>query len=73
MPATYKGRAEIRCDRSICIADKSRENVGPDCLPCEASWAVLIDLEAKPLGEIRKLEDPDAVAEKSAEKSKKKR
>lgn len=54
MPDTYRGRAEIKCSKAICVIDKARKDVIASCLECEFSEATMIDLEEKPLGALKK-------------------
>jgi len=51
MPKTYKGKVEIRCLKEFC---KDHKDVLAACLDCEFSEAIVVDLEDKPVGTIKK-------------------
>lgn len=54
MPTPYRGRVEIKCLKEKCEIDAVRGNVVPACFICELSMPVIIDLDEKPVGDLRK-------------------
>ena len=63
MPAPYRGRVIVECSVAECTIDKSRQDVGVDCLACNCSTQAVVDLDDKTIGYLKK---PEAV--KTAEK-----
>jgi hypothetical protein len=70
MPAPYRGRVIIECGEASCKFDKSRENVGVDCLACECSKQAVVDLDDKTIGYLKKPEAVRAVERKTTRKTK---
>jgi hypothetical protein len=54
MPTPYRSRVEVKCNLETCEVDPVRADVKRECLSCEHSEANLIDLEERPIGEIKK-------------------
>jgi hypothetical protein len=53
MPTAYRGRFEIRCMKERCTKDRVRGDVGIDCLGCDNSTHVAVDLESKEIGQLK--------------------
>lgn len=54
MLTPYRGKVEVRCLSADCTFVNTRENVEKACFGCELSEAVILDLDDKPVGELKK-------------------
>jgi len=54
MITPWRGRAIIECTSPKCKIDPVKENVTVDCLDCELSKNTVIDLNEKPIGQLKK-------------------
>lgn len=54
MSTPYRGRVEIKCMKDRCDLDSLKANIGPECFTCESSEAVMLDLDEKPVGTLKK-------------------
>lgn len=81
MPTPYRGRVRIECLREECAIERTKENVGVDCLVCQHSTQAIVDLDGKTVGYLKKPDPPEPATEETksekpetaAEKSKKKK